>query len=32
MEPVIAPVMISGKPAHTSDTENRLRGAAVGTG
>ena len=32
IEPVMAPVMIIGKPAHTSVTENRLRRALDGTG
>ena len=31
IEPVIAPVMIIGNPAHTSVTENRLRRALAGT-
>ena len=31
-EPVIAPVMIMGKPIHTMVTENMLRRAAAGTG
>ena len=32
IEPVIAPVMIMGKPSQTIVTENALRRALIGTG